>query len=379
MQRNVIKKIITLSMVIFILLPNNISFAQSVAGQEMRTQVLYLADIIENDNNMNEPITRGEFARMVVKASTYKDGISDNAISSAFQDVDATYPYASFINAATKNGYISSYLGGFFKPLEFVTYKELTRACLALLGYTNEDFKGNQVNGRYQMFCSLRMNENIDKNLNEVVTKKDCVNGIYNTLKTNKKGGSTYGPSVFDKMKVNSDGELNASGLIKTKLEGPFVLKKGGEAFNLAIPFDLNGANIFINGTSANTEQVMRELNSNGYVIYYYNMTTKTIYVYKEGNTLESSTMVRKGYINHIYYSAGDTLTPTRVEIDLANYTLANSEVKFAFSYAGTLHVGDQIIFIYTKENSNLSDEEGDGGIVTDGAITFACLYDLRY
>ena len=119
------------------------------------------------------------------------------------------------------------------------------------------------------------------------------------------------------------------------------------EKFSRLTTTIITTANIFINGTSQTLEQTMRELNNSGYLVYYYNTTTKTIYVYKEGTTLESSVLVKKGYVNHIYYSASDTVTPTRVEIDLSYYNLSGSEVKFAFSYSGTIHVGDQIIFIY--------------------------------
>lgn len=356
------------------------SFAATTAGQEMRTQVLYLADIITNDNFMNDNVTRAEFARMIVKSSKYKDSVSYRDSTSAFSDVDLNNEFAPYIKVATKEGYMTSFLGGLFKPNDFVTYKDLTRACLALLGYENSDFSGSQIAGRYELFCSLKMNDNIDKTINDFVTKKDCVNGIYNTLKTKSKGSnSAYGATVFKDLSVNNDGDLNATGLTKTKLEGPFILKRG-EAFNLAIPFDITTSNIFINGTSQTLEQAMRELNDLGYLVYYYNKTTKTIYIYKEGTTLESSTLVRKGYVNHIYYSASDTITPTRVQIDLAYYTLSGSEVKFAFSYAGTIHVGDQIIFIYTKsENSSDEDDSGDGVVETAGTITNAYIYNLNY
>lgn len=380
-MKKIFKKLLGLFLVVLCIVSKQTnSYATTTAGQELRTQVLYLADIIENDNFMNEYITRGEFARMVVKASSYKDSAATYDSNSGFADVASEYPYASYIKLATKEGYMASYLGGLFKPLDYLTYKDLTRACLALLGYTNDDFKGNQISGRYETFCSLKMNDNIDKSINDFVTKKDVVNAIYNTLKTNKKGSnSAYGPSVFTDLSVNSDGDLNATGLSKATLDGPFILKKG-EAFNLAIPFDITSANIFINGTSATLETVFRELGSNGYLVYYYNVITKTIYIYKEGTTLESSTMVKKGYVNHIYYSASDTITPTRVEIDLAYYTLGSSEVKFAFSYAGTIHVGDQIIFIYTKsDTSNDEDTDLEGSVQTSGTITNAYIYDLRY
>lgn len=361
---------------------DKVSLAATTAGQEMRTQVLYLADIITNDNFMNDFITREEFSRMVVKASKYKDAVNNLDTTTAFSDVEASNQYASYVKIATKEGYMTSYLGGIFKPLDFVSYKDLIRACLSLLGYSNTDFIGSQIQGRYELFCSLRMNENIDKGINDFVTKKDCVNAIYNTLKTKSKdSNSVYGTTVFKDLSVNSDGDLNATGLTKTKLEGPFILKRG-EAFNLAIPFDITTANIFINGTSQTLEQTMRELNNSGYLVYYYNTTTKTIYVYKEGTTLESSVLVKKGYVNHIYYSASDTVTPTRVEIDLSYYNLSGSEVKFAFSYSGTIHVGDQIIFIYKKSSdatNSDSDDSGDGNVATIGTITNAYLYNLKY
>lgn len=376
-----IKRVIAIAMVaINICVLNMQSFAATTAGQEMRTQVLYLADIITNDNFMNDYVTRAEFARMVVKASKYKDGVSYADSSTAFSDVDINNEYAPYIKVAAKEGYMTSYLGGLFKPLEYVTYKDLTRACLALLGYENSDFTGSQIAGRYELFCSLKMNDNIDKSISDFITKKDCVNGIYNTLKTKTKGSnSAYGTTVFKDLSVNNDGDLNATGLTKTKLEGPFILKRG-EALNLAIPFDITTANVFVNGESRTLEQTMKELNDLGYLVYYYNKTTKTIYVYKEGTTLESSTLVKKGYVNHIYYNASDTITPTRVQIDLAYYTLSGSEVKFAFSYAGTIHVGDQIIFIYTKsDTSSDEDDSGDGVVETAGTITNAYIYNLNY
>ena len=358
-MRHQIKKVIGMMLAVCMLVGiGNNNFAATTAGQELRTQVLYLADVIENDNNMNDYITRGEFARMVVKASPYKDSASIYDGNSGFSDVAVDYQYAPFIKIATKEGYMTSYLGGLFKPLEYLTYRDLTRASLALLGYTNEDFSGNQIAARFETFAALKIDDNIERAANDFVTKKDAVNALYNTLKTAKKGSnSIYGPTVFTELSVNSDGDLNATGLTKAKLEGPFILKKG-EALNLAIPFDITNANIFINGTSATLETTFRELSNNGYLVYYYNETTKTIYIYKEGTTLESSTMVKKGFVNHIYYNASDTVTPTRVEIDLAYYTLGNSEVKFAFSYAGTIGIGDQIIFIYTKSDDVSSDDD---------------------
>ena len=157
-MKKILRKIfIAILSTLIVLNANLISFGATTAGQEMRTQVLYLADIIKNDNNMNEFVTRGDFARMIVKASTYKDTTNLAEGASAFSDVEISDENSSFIKVATREGYIASYLGGLFKPNEFVMYRDLIRACIALLGYENSDFTGNQVNGRYEFFCSLRI------------------------------------------------------------------------------------------------------------------------------------------------------------------------------------------------------------------------------
>ena len=374
-----IKRIIVLCIAIVGIISNNIvCFSQNtIAGQEIRTKVLILAGIIDDDNKMYEGVTRQEFAKMISYASAYKDTINSLVTTAVFTDVPITSEYASYIKLCTDQGYINSYLGGLYKPYEYITYKDLIRACLALLGYTNDDFTGNQINGRYQTFCSLDMNTNIDKSktINEYVLKIDAVNAIYNTLKTNmKSGGKTYGESVFN-LSTTSDGELNATNLVKTKMEGPYLLKRG-ESLNLALPFDFQTASFIMNGYGTNISEINRELANNGFVIYYYNTTTKTVYIYKTGVAIDASVNVTKGYVVNIFYSATDDLTPTHVEIDNSLYYLGSSDVKFAFSYYGTLKVGDQIIFIYNVNSSSVGDDSGE---TYAGTITSAFLYDLNY
>lgn len=97
------KKILSLFMVICSVVGmHSYSFAATTAGQEMRTQVLYLADIITNDNFMNDFVTRAEFARMIVKASKFKDSVSYSDAVNAFSDVDNNSEYAPYIKLAAK-------------------------------------------------------------------------------------------------------------------------------------------------------------------------------------------------------------------------------------------------------------------------------------
>lgn len=375
-----IKKIAILNLIIGLIFNTTlVSYADNIlAGQEKRTQVLFLADIIENDLDLTELITRRDFARMVAKASPYKDSVSDQATSSAYSDVGMNDKNASYIKLVGQYNYMSTYLGGKFKPDDGVTYKELIRTCLTLLGYTNEDFEGDQVNGRYQKFCNLEMNEYINRNERDLITKMDAINGIYCMLRAKQKSGQTYGQAIFN-MQTDSNGELTASGLLKTKMNGPYLLKQN-QPISSIVPFEIETANVFLNGAGTTYNNISKNVQDRGYMIVYYNEPTRTVYCYQEGTTPDTTTIVKTGYVDYIYYNNTDMLTPTSVDIDKVRYTLANSDVKMAFSYAGTIHVDDKVVFVAEKVNSNDDgDDEDDVGITNGGKIVNVFLYELVY
>ena len=383
--KSMIRKYLKISLAIVVVLANlvsqtNVLLALSTtAGQEMRTQVLYLADVIQDDGNMASLVTRAQLAKMLAKSSEYKDSVFDGGTTSVFQDVTKAHPYASYIKLVTEKGYMSGFLNGTFGPDKACTYSDLIRGVLALLGYENSDFAGDQIIGRYKTFCSLDLDLNIDKakEVTSNVTKLEAVNAIYNMLKAKKKNSSNvYGTIVF-KMTVNNDGELNASGLLKVNMQGPFIMKKGQTLYDM-LPFSPESANYFINGVASTFTTIQRELMDTGYVVLYYNEATRTVYAYRQGASLDSTVVVASGYVNHIYYNASDTLTPNSVQIDMARYTLANSDVKFAFSYAGTVGIGSRVVFIYeTEKNYDGSADDLDAASV--GNLTAVFLYDIQY
>ncbi len=335
----------------------------TTSGQHMRNQVIFLADIAD-DTNLDALITRGEFARMIVKTSPYKDTISDLAESAAFSDVPINHPYASYIKIATKYGYMVSYLGGLFKPDEYVSFREVSRACLALLGYTNEDFASNQTFGRILKFCELDLNKNISKTQLEYLTKTDCINAIYNTLRENKKGSNEIYGTIF-KLTLDSSKELNANDMVKTTLTGPIVAQRQ-HPLNSYFPFDFTLGNYFLNGFASTYNQIAAELHQYGYLVMYLNEPTKTIYAYREGYSKDSTVYVTKGWVENIYYDQSNNLTPNAVEIDEARYTFGNAEVKFAFSFAGTFKIGDEVIIIVESISTTGNDDE----MASSGNIT---------
>lgn len=112
-----------------------------------------------------QPVTRAQFAQMLVNASEYRNITSDRSTVSVFADVPKDNMYASYVRIAASNEWMVGYLGGVFRPDQYVTLQEAARGVLALLGYTSEDFTGDQIGGRMSMFEYLDLNDEIGKSV----------------------------------------------------------------------------------------------------------------------------------------------------------------------------------------------------------------------
>ena len=327
---------------------------------ENRVNSLILLKIIEDGGNLNTNVTRAEFSKIIVRASEEREKISDYLSENVCNDVSIDTAYASYIKKSIDKGYMFTYLGGLFKPNEFVTFNDLARACLSLLGYSNEDFRGNQVVGRSLKFRSLKLSYGIGRSDTDIITKLDIINGIYNTLKEKIKGTDTiYGTKIFDKLIIDSDTELNASEYKKNNITGPFVAK---DEKDLRIPFMITKHNIYINTINASIEDLKDDIINYGYVIYYLDLDNKSVVAYSERQDVSAPVVIRKGFIYKIYYAASNMLVPYRVDIDKYKYMLDSEEVKFAFSASGKYKEDDYIVYLCNKMNDVSSiylDENG--------------------
>ncbi|MDO4267376.1 MAG: S-layer homology domain-containing protein [Eubacteriales bacterium] len=321
---------------------------------DYRRRVIGLSGIMNNvSTGMDTAVTRGEFARMLVKASSYRDYLPVSESVSVYSDVAASHTYASSIRIAAEQNWMVGYLGGSFKPDQPVTMQEAVRGVLALLGYTNEDFSGNQVQSRQSLFYALELNEDLDRQPSEILNRSDCVNLFYNLLKTENKSGQVYGTLLG--CEINSDGEVNPMGLADSSLKGPKLIRKGSQLGDY-IPFNVQQANIFINGEASSYTALKSYISSN-YVVIYYNVQAKTVWAYIADEDVESGRCAVRGTVESIYYSSADVMTPTAVTLDDGQeYKLDNSEMQFAFSIYGSLRVGDEVTLICEKT----TDANGD-------------------
>lgn len=323
-------------------------------NQDYRRKVVGIAGIMNNvSTNLDQPVTRAQFAGMLVNASTYKDYQTGVSNVSVYADVPAGYEYASSIRIAAEQTWMTGYLGGLFKPEQPVTMKEAVRGVLALLGYTNDDFGGDISGARMAKFYALEMNDELDRQPSEILTRSDCINLFYNLLKTETKDSGKAYATVLG-CEINSDGEVNPLELADTDLKGPKLIPKGRQLGDY-VPFNVQQASIFVNGDSASYESLKNHI-SNSYVVIYYNQTAKTIWAYIADEDVQSGRCAVRGVVENIYYSSSDVMTPTSITLDddSEEYVLSSSEMQFAFSIYGSLRVGDRVTLICEKTvNSN--------------------------
>lgn len=320
-------------------------------GFEMRKKAVSLMGIM-NGGSLTAPVTREEFAKILVNASEFRSVGNTASSVSVFADVPGNSEYASCVRTAAEQNWMSGYLGGNFMPDEYITMRDAARAVLGLLGYTNEDFAGNLNENRMAKFSALSLDDNIYLTDSEVLTREDCINLVYNLMKAAAKEGGQYGARVFD-LTYNSDGEINTSSILDNSLKGPKILDNDSRNLKNLVPFRLDDAAMFLNG------EVSDEIEINDYAtVIYYHEETKTIFAYSDAGENKGAT---EGRIKAIYYDSADPFTPVRVVLNTHNqenaedgdsFQITGSELQYLFSIYGEFEVGDDVALVWESSGS---------------------------
>ena len=347
----------------------------STANFNLRQQVVKLTGIMEI-TSFRESVTRADFAKMLVKASSYRENLPTANVS-VYADVPATDPNAVYIRIAAREGWMSGYLGGKFKPEDPVLYKDAVKAILTMLGYTDEDFTGDLVSSRISKFNYLELNEDVSRQAADEVNQTDCMNIFYNLLKTKKKDSNEIYGTILD-CELNSDGEINPITILDDERKGPILVHKNFSV-SQSVPFDTEDANVFLNGVASTLSAVKSAQQQAGFAVLYYNVKSKTIWAYttmgwdNDDNSGNNSYILLKGEIKNIHYKSTDVMTPTsvRIEVDQANsddsfdtsedvdsdgyltISLDSSELQYMFSIYGDLEVGDDVVLVCNRNGSS--------------------------
>lgn len=332
---------------------------------EQRKKALVSANIMTNfDVTLNETqVTRAEFAKTLVLASSYATNVASESNVSVFSDVLQTNPYAGYIRIAATKGWMTAYLGGNFKPDQGIKLSEAEKAMLLLLGYTDDQFTGNTVANRHAKAIAIGLTENLDtSDTSAVLSYVDCVNMFYNLMKTNTaqndgktKSDSTIYGALFG-FKLSDTKELNLLDTLSSNLSGPHVLKSG-RSLNSVIPFNKSVANCYLNGETSTADSIEDEATSCAVVIYY-NSSTKTVYAYSESGNTDGTMGTATGKVDNIYYSSSSIMTPTSVVIGGETFKISTSDMQYAFSVYGSVEQSDKITIVWS------ADDNGDKTVI---------------
>lgn len=254
----------------------------AVTTTNMEKKAIDLMGIM-SATDLQADVTRGEFARMLVRASEYRHVDTTVSNVSVYADVPYNSEYASAIRTAATNEWMTGFLGGYFRPEQGVALRDAARSVLAVLGYTNSDFAGNINENRMAKFSELGLDANIKKGYNEVLTKQDCVHLFYNMMKAKTKSGSTYGSKTFN-LTFTSDGEINMASVMDDSMKGPKVIGNGDKLDDV-VPFSLSKASMFLDGYSSDEDTI-----DDNAIIVYYHESTKTIFAYSDDGETKGAT-----------------------------------------------------------------------------------------
>lgn len=312
--------------------------SDSTAGADTATMLLASMGVISPDSsgsyNLAKTVTRAEFAKMIVMASSYKDLVQTASYSSPYKDVPAKNWAAPYVRIAVSKGLLSGYSDGTFRPNSSITLEQAVNSALKLLGYSQSDFVGAFPYAQMNVFSSNGLSENIVGGIGTLTTKGDAANLIYNLMGTTMKDGSeTYAESLG--YTLNESGEVDYAGVISSNMNGPYTVKSSGWASELGMT--ASGLTIYKNGSVVTASEV------ENYDILYYSQTKGTVWVYDDR-------------VTGVYEKASPSQNAlTSVTVSGTEYQLESSAAFSALSSTGTLKIGGAVTLLLGK-NGGVAD-----------------------
>lgn len=327
--------------------------SEQVYAADNAKQIMNAIGIMNTDKDNNDTgtavVVRSRFAQMLVNMSTLQGSVAAKSNVTVFSDVKKTYWASGYIQTAVKQGWMSGYLNGTFKPQQGVTLKEAVYAVVRLLGYTDSDFSGNVSSGIMTLYEKKELNKNITKKSTQYLTVNDCVNLFYNTLTAKTKAGSVYAVTLGYTLDTN--GDLNYLSLVETGIKGPIV---ADNSWKSKLPFTTAAATFSKDGVTCGEQDV------SAYDVLYYSESLKMVWVYDNKVT---------GTIKAI---TPDYSAPTSVTVNSKTYSFANSTVAVKFSSMGTVKEGNIVTLILDKDNKIVDVLDSDECNVTVTGIVTA-------
>ena len=334
------------------LLPGLAPAAQAAApAEEDAAQVLAALDIMVGDAsgslNLDASVTRAEFTKMAVAASTSRDAVGDTVAVKPYPDVPQTHWAAPYIKAAVDLGLVQGDLHGNFNPGRTITLAEGVTIVLRLLGYEDADFTGVWPSGQMAQYRALDLDEGVTAGQDSAMTRRDALYLFYNLMITKNKEGTYYLNVLEPTLNlVNTAGELDRVALINSAMEGPVVASSGWQS---QVGFDTASATVYRNGGESTLSAVQNQ------DVVYWSESMHTIWAYSNK-------------VTGIYESAAPSASnPTSVTVAGKSYDIETTEAAYQLSDLGGYQVGDSVTLLLGR----------NGGVAAVGEASLA--QDLVY
>ena len=317
MKHRVIGLALTVSMLCALAVP--VSAADSGAVQTVQALGIIVGD--GNGNmNLSAGVTRAEFTKMLVAASSYKDSISSDGTGySLFKDVKSNHWASEYIRVAVESGWVVGYTDGSFRPDQPVRLEEACSAMLRVLGYDASMLAGSFPGAQLNKAAALGLRDQVQCKQGENLTRQDCAELFYNMLTAKTAAGQTYAVTLGYPL-VN--GQVDYTAVLKDSLQGPFVASGTGTK----LPF--TPGTVYRNGEKTDTVTL------NPYDVYYYNQGTGTAWIYTDRVSGKVTAL------------SPSPTAPTSVTVSGVTYAIGSPDAQYQLSALGGGKVGSMVTLL---------------------------------
>ncbi|WP_130869478.1 S-layer homology domain-containing protein [Intestinimonas massiliensis (ex Afouda et al. 2020)] len=322
-------------------------------AEEEAAQVLAALDIMVGDQNgdlaLDRTITRAEFTKLAVAASSSRDTVGDTVAVKPYPDVPQTHWAAPYIKAAVDLGLVQGDLRGYFNPDRTITLAEGVTLVLRLLGYEDSEFTGVWPSGQMAQYRALDLDEGISLGQNGSMTRRDAMYLFYNLLLTKNKSGVYYLNVLEPTLNlVNAAGELDRVALINSAMEGPVVAASGWQS---KLPFSASTAKVYRNGKASSLDAVQVQ------DVVYWSESMRTVWAYDDK-------------VTGTYEAAAPSVTaPTSVTVAGKTYAIETTDAAYDLSDLGQYQIGDTVTLLLGRS--------GGVAAVADSQIAGAVVYGV--
>lgn len=320
------------------------SASDSVIEEVIRATGIMVGDE-SGDMNLNNTVTRAEYAKMLVSASTYKDKVSGASNSSPFKDVPYTHWAAGYIKTAVEQGWLTGYLDGSYKPDNTVTLEEAATGVLKLLGYTSEDFSGSYPYGQLALYESLGLDVNVTASQGTAMTRRNMMYLFYNLLNAETKDGQVYAQTLG--YTLNENDEIDYLSMVSDTMEGPYVVE--GSLSDIVSGEDKT---VYRNGYASTADAIRK------YDVVYYNDSTIWAYANAVTGTYQSA--------------SPSAASPTSVTVAGVSYEIETSDAALSLSTLGGLNVGDIVTLLLGRDGKVVAAMPADEYAVSVAGVVTA-------